>query len=261
MAGSITVSSITLDSDNNFSIRSNTGATLFFANTTGIDVANSIGATAITNDKILSVANTKISGLVTASQIANVANTQLTGNIISSQITSNPTLYGNVSVTGVIGVGGATPTTSGFGITFPASQSASTNANTLDDYEEGTFTPEVIGSSTEGTASYTVQIGKYTKIGDRVFINIFLQWSSGTGTGSMNIKGLPFTSEPSPSNQSFSNYNTGVSLPAGHVMQLITGSNSTLVNVNSVPTGGGTDLNVAYDASGLIIVGGNYRAA
>jgi len=88
MAGSITVSSITLDSDNNFSIKSNTGATLFFANTSGVDVANSIGATAITSDKILSIANTKISGLVTASQIANVANTQLTGTLIASQIAS-----------------------------------------------------------------------------------------------------------------------------------------------------------------------------
>jgi hypothetical protein len=94
MAGSITVSSITLDSDNNFSIKSNTGATLFFANTTGIDIANSIGATAITNDKILSVANTKI-----------------TGNITSSQITSNPTFYGNVSVTGTLAAtGGITAT-------------------------------------------------------------------------------------------------------------------------------------------------------
>ena len=95
MAGSITVSSITLDSDNNFSIKSNTGATLFFANTTGIDIANSIGATAITSDKILSVANTKISG-----------------NIASSQIAPNQTLNGNVSVTGTLAVsGGVTLTT------------------------------------------------------------------------------------------------------------------------------------------------------
>jgi len=92
MAGSITVSSITLDSDNNFSIKSNTGATLFFANTTGIDIANSIGATAITNDKILSVANTKISGNIISSQITSVANTQLTGNITSSQIAPSVTL-------------------------------------------------------------------------------------------------------------------------------------------------------------------------
>ena len=93
MAGSITVSSITLDSDNNFSIKSNTGATLFFANTTGIDIANSIGATAITSDKILSIANTKI-----------------TGNITSSQITSDLTLYGNVSVTGTLAATGAVTT-------------------------------------------------------------------------------------------------------------------------------------------------------
>jgi hypothetical protein len=93
MAGSITVSSITLDSDNNFSIKSNTGATLFFANTSGVDIANSIGATAITNDKILSIANTKISGNIISSQITSVANTQLTGLIQAAQIGSaNATL-------------------------------------------------------------------------------------------------------------------------------------------------------------------------
>ena len=93
MAGTLIVSNLTTDTDNTFIVRSNTGTTLFSANTTGIDVANSIGATAITSDKILSVANTKISGLVTASQIANVANTQLTGLIEAAQIGSaNATL-------------------------------------------------------------------------------------------------------------------------------------------------------------------------
>ena len=254
MAGSITVSSITLDSDNNFSIKSNTGATLFFANTSGVDVANSIGATAITNDKILSVANTKISGNITAAQITSVANTQITGNIASSQITSNPTLYGNVSVTGVIGVGGATTSTSGSGISFPATQSASTDANTLDDYEEGTFTPTIVGASTAGTATYSNQVGKYTKIGDRVLINIYLSWSSGTGTGNMNISGLPFASD----NQiTLASYNGSIAMTAGHVMQTIT--SSTLININSVPSGGGSDANVPYDASGLIIIGGSYK--
>ena len=84
MAGSIIVSSITLDSDNNFSIKSNTGATLFFANTTGIDIANSIGATAITNDKILSVANTKITGNIISSQIASVNGSVITANTIAN---------------------------------------------------------------------------------------------------------------------------------------------------------------------------------
>jgi hypothetical protein len=185
MAGSITISSITLDSDNNFSIKSNTGATLFFANTTGIDVANSLPSSSITNDKIVSVANTKISGNIISSQITSVANTQITGNIASSQITSNPTLYGNVSVTGVIAVGGATPTTNGSGITFPATQSASTNANTLDDYEEGTWTPTYNSGTIVGAT------GTYTKIGRLVAASFQVQWTqSGTTLG--RISGLPF---------------------------------------------------------------------
>ena len=64
MAGTLIVSNLTTDTDNTFIVRSNTGTTLFIANTTGIDVANSIAATSITSDKILSVANTKITGLL-----------------------------------------------------------------------------------------------------------------------------------------------------------------------------------------------------
>jgi hypothetical protein len=88
-----------------------------------------------------------------------------------------------------IGVGGATPSTSGAGITFPATQSASTDANTLDDYEEGTWTPNV-----GGNATYTVQVGRYVKIGSQV--TVWGQMIIGTlGTGSnADISGLPFTS-------------------------------------------------------------------
>jgi hypothetical protein len=67
---------------------------------------------------------------------------------------------GNVTMGKNISVGGATPTTSGTGITFPATQSASTDANTLDDYEEGTWTPSVGGSATYGAQ----QNGRYIKI-------------------------------------------------------------------------------------------------
>jgi hypothetical protein len=62
-----------------------------------------------------------------------------------------------------IGVGNATPSTSGAGITFPATQSASTNANTLDDYEEGTWTPNQGGGLTVVGAFSSV--GYYTKVG------------------------------------------------------------------------------------------------
>jgi hypothetical protein len=131
-----------------------------------------------------------------------VANTQITGNIASSQITSNPTLHGNVSVTGVIGVGGATPSTSGSGITFPASTSVSTNANTLDDYEEGTFTPTVTASS--GSVTYGAQEGRYTKVGQVVTCTFWVQTTGSTLSGaSVLMNGLPFaqafSTRPSPS--------------------------------------------------------------
>jgi hypothetical protein len=87
-----------------------------------------------------------------------------------------------------IGVGAATPSTSGAGITFPATQSASTDANTLDDYEEGTWTPSV-----GGNATYTTQAGTYTKIGRLVHVRFILTINV-IGTGSqLVISGLPFT--------------------------------------------------------------------
>jgi hypothetical protein len=92
-----------------------------------------------------------------------------------------------------IGVGGATAAASGAGITFPATQSASSDANTLDDYEEGTFTPTMFGSTSAGTTTHVLQVGKYTKIGNVVFVNVIISWSAATGTGTMEMGGLPFT--------------------------------------------------------------------
>ena len=86
-----------------------------------------------------------------------------------------------------IGVGGATPSASGAGITFPASISASTDGNTLDDYEEGSWTPTVGGTST-----YTLQTSKYTKIGNFVQVDCAMELTL-IGTGSTQyISGLPF---------------------------------------------------------------------
>jgi hypothetical protein len=93
-----------------------------------------------------------------------------------------------------IGVGGATPATTGAGITFPATQSASSDANTLDDYEEGSWTPTIQGGTTGGTTTYTSQAASYVKIGKVVHVTCDLAASSTTGTGQLRIGGLPFTS-------------------------------------------------------------------
>ena len=71
---------------------------------------------------------------------------------------------------------GALPQT-GTGITFPATQSASSNANTLDDYEEGTWTPNQ-GSGLTVSGSFE-SAGYYTKIGNLVTISGFVRGTAG----------------------------------------------------------------------------------
>jgi len=79
-------------------------------------------------------------------------------------------------------------------IKFPASQNASSDPNTLDDYEEGTWTPTIQGGTTGGTTTYTSQQGFYTKIGKLVTCSADLGASATTGTGTLRIGNLPFTS-------------------------------------------------------------------
>ena len=91
-----------------------------------------------------------------------------------------------VGVTSVTSSGGVLQVSNG--ITFPSTQSASTNANTLDDYEEGTWTPSLGGDTT-----YNTQVGLYVKIGRVVYIQGELNINTlGTGSSS-TISGLPFT--------------------------------------------------------------------
>jgi hypothetical protein len=107
----------------------------------------------------------------------------------------------DIALSGNIGLGGATPTTSGTGITFPATASASTNANTLDDYEEGTWTPEYGGSTTNPTVtSYSIRNGTYTKTGNVVSLTGHMRTSGlSGGSGDVQIIGLPFAASSASS--------------------------------------------------------------
>ena len=80
----------------------------------------------------------------------------------------------------------------GTGIAFPATQSASSNANTLDDYEEGNATLTLDGSTTSPTTPITVS-AFYTKIGKQVVIEFSFESVNTTGaSGNIKITGLPF---------------------------------------------------------------------
>ncbi len=122
-----------------------------------------------------------------------------TGNLATTYpLLLNP-VGGNVLVGTTSAVAGGAVLQVSNGITFPATQSASSDANTLDDYEEGTFTPFYTPSSGAFTTlTYSAQTGKYTKIGNIVYfaINIFTSVVTlGTASGNLRIGGLPFTTD------------------------------------------------------------------
>ena len=84
------------------------------------------------------------------------------------------------------------------GINFPDSQNASSDANTLDDYEEGIFTPTLTTNSTDFTSvTYDAETsGRYTKVGNIVHVQGFIRTdavSIGSASGDVCIGGLPFT--------------------------------------------------------------------
>ena len=94
-----------------------------------------------------------------------------------------------LAVTGLVDISAAT---SGQ-IKFPATQNASADANTLDDYEEGTFTAAI--STASGTVSANDTTGYYTKIGNQVSVRGYLNVTGvSSPSGVANITGLPFTS-------------------------------------------------------------------
>jgi hypothetical protein len=79
------------------------------------------------------------------------------------------------------------------GITFKATQVASADANTLDDYEEGTWTPTFSAPGTSFT--YSAQSGTYVKVGSIVYAQFYIRATAYSGSNSnMLISNLPFTS-------------------------------------------------------------------
>jgi len=81
------------------------------------------------------------------------------------------------------------------GVVFgDAGGSGTPTSNTLDSYEEGTWTPVLTTNSTPPSVTYTAQAGAYTKVGRMIYVSGFFSWSAlSGGAGSYRIAGLPFT--------------------------------------------------------------------
>lgn len=141
----------------------------------------------------------------------------------------------------------------GKGIDFTAN-----GGDVLTQYDEGTFTPTIVGSTTAGTATYGRQTGCYTRIGRLVTFSIDLDWSGGTGTGDLRINGLPFTSASGHNTGVGSSY-TNITLSALNIPQPWIAGSSSVILQYQVPAGGGAVTAVAYVSTGAVMLFGSYN--
>jgi hypothetical protein len=144
---------------------------------------------------------------------------------------SSPTERMRIDSTGLV-------TLAGPGIKFPATQVASADPNTLDDYEEGTWTPTI-----GGTATYSLQSGFYTKVGRLVCIQFAIGITT-LGTGSTTqISGLPFNASSTNSAGSCHYFNS----LATNVVRLVPEVNTSLAGkivFSALTAAGGSTLGV-----------------
>ena len=141
----------------------------------------------------ISGAATTLSGNLTISNTLSSAGDLILDAVFSTLIKKSGSTNVTINQFG-LGLAGSN-LSSGVGVAFPATQSASSDANTLDDYEEGTWTP-----SLGGTATYSQQAGTYKKVGALVYVSAILQVAIlGTGSASQ-ISGFPFACSAGPRN-------------------------------------------------------------
>jgi hypothetical protein len=183
-----------------------------------------------------------------------IGNTPAQVPLTSADITDNIIVNADINSSAAIALTklASTGTLTVDNIQFPATQVASANANNLDDYEEGTFTPTIFGATTAGTGTYSTQGGRYTKIGNTVTVAGFLVWSAHTGTGSMKMGGLPFNSINESDKQScFALSEIGnITTAASNILTLQMVNGVSEAFFGRTPVGGGADAAVTLDTAG-----------
>tara|TARA_R110000868_G_scaffold85507_2_gene240534 strand:- start:1093 stop:1926 length:834 start_codon:yes stop_codon:yes gene_type:complete len=150
--------------------------------------------------------------------------------------------------------------TSGKGIDFSATAGAGTS-ELLNDYEEGTWSPTIIGTTTAGTATYDVRNTSYTKIGRLVHVEAYMVYSAGTGVGDLRIGNLPYAVE-----NTYSTYTpivcrqSSIAVPLTQQIYGRAEPGTSYITMYSI-TDDGTQTGLAYDGDALIAFQANYTAA
>jgi hypothetical protein len=152
-------------------------------------------------------------------------------------------------------------TLTGPGIKFPAAQVASADPNTLDDYEEGTWTPVL----TDGTNNATMSVsntGSYTKIGNQITVYAFVQTTSlGSVAGGIRAAGLPFQSASATYAGAAAAFGSNLAIATGQVASAYVGaSNSSIAFYLWDDVAGTTPMQATeWSSDGGIVFSLSYR--
>ena len=130
--------------------------------------------------------------------------------------------------------------------------------STLENYATNTFTPTVFGGTTAGTATYAYQVGEYTRIGNKVYFSVAVSFSGHTGTGSLNVGALPFTSKLRTNMVWSQTLNMQNIAYTGPVLIGTIASANDFIQCSQIATSG-TTTNIPIAASGSIFVTGFYE--
>jgi hypothetical protein len=148
------------------------------------------------------------------------------------------------------------------GVSFPATQSASSGANTLDDYEEGDWSP-VISDGTNNATMHGSIGGRYTKVGNKVTVTAYILVTSlGSVSGAIRVTGLPFA--VADSNRNYSAFavssGEGLNITAGHSVNLTAwkGTSYAKVWLWDSATGGSEMTGAELSADGGFMISGSY---
>ncbi len=149
-------------------------------------------------------------------------------------------------------------------IKFPATQNASANANTLDDYEEGTFTPVVRDAAAGNVATAAVAVGFYTKIGNAVRFNLYLTDINTAGLTASNqvcITAMPFAASSTANSHHLHNVLSVSAGPTTGSLSAIQYASTSYLQVQNAITTGTSSFLVSQLTSGssdLFITGTYY---
>ena len=173
-------------------------------------------------------------------------------------VTNNKAFTVNPDGNAVVNYGNLIQGTAAKGINFTANTpAAGMTSQLLNWYEEGTFTPTIIGTVTAGTGTYSTQSGTYTRSGRVVTFSLLLAWTAHTGTGDIRVNGLPFT--PSPAQYIVSPIAYNLALTAGNVLIARTVASTASIELLQSPTGGGAWSLVPMDTNvDALLISGSY---